>query len=134
MDFKNINLFQAMKHQMSWLNQRQKVLSANIANADTPKYRPSDVKPLDFKQILRNKVTKLEASTTSANHLIGRPDKRGPYKAREERKPYETAIAGNAVVIEEQVMKMNENAINHKLTNELYKKQLRMFKVALGKG
>ena len=42
--------------------------------------------------------------------------------------PYETAPDGNAVVIEEQMVKMNETVTDHNLMTQIYKKQMQMFK------
>jgi flagellar basal body rod protein FlgB len=38
-------LFDALKARMSWHHARQKVLAENVSNADTPGFRPMDVKP-----------------------------------------------------------------------------------------
>ena len=38
---------------MAWLSQRQEVLSQNIANADTPGFRPSDLAPMDMRGTLK---------------------------------------------------------------------------------
>ena len=37
-----------LQQRMTWLSQRQNVLSQNVANADTPGYAAHDLKPLDF--------------------------------------------------------------------------------------
>src|ERR1700722_5065264 len=41
-----------LKTRRTWLNQRQDVLSQNVANADTPGYAARDLKPVDFSDIL----------------------------------------------------------------------------------
>ena len=41
-------LFNAMQGKLDYLKQRQKVLSKNIANADTPGYKAQDIEPIDF--------------------------------------------------------------------------------------
>lgn len=51
--------------------QRQEIIAANIANADTPNYKARDV---DFKSAMQQvtqKATNGSLSTTSANHLNG---------------------------------------------------------------
>ncbi|MGB8601645.1 MAG: hypothetical protein WCD42_05555, partial [Rhizomicrobium sp.] len=53
MDMTDVPLFSMLKQRMGWLGQRQGVLSQNVANADTPKYTPSDLKPIDFEKELR---------------------------------------------------------------------------------
>ena len=39
----NLTLMQATIQKMRWNEVRQKVLSQNIANADTPGYKPQDI-------------------------------------------------------------------------------------------
>ena len=41
-------IFGMMSEKMSWLSQRQRVLSQNIANADTPDYKARDIAKLSF--------------------------------------------------------------------------------------
>ena len=44
MNLPDIPLFAMLRERMSWLNQRQGVLSQNVANADTPGYGARDLK------------------------------------------------------------------------------------------
>ena len=44
----------------------------------------------------------------------------------------ETSPNGNSVVLEEQMAKMGETGISHRLTTELYKKHLNMIRMAVG--
>ena len=132
MDFSKVSIFSAMKKQMGWLSQRQKVLSENIANADSPKYRSKDLKPINFEKAL-DESSRLKMQKTSGNHLMGTRDFEGDNKVLNERKPYETSPDGNSVVLEEQVMKVSKTQIDHRLTNDLYKKHLQLFKIAIGK-
>ena len=132
MDFSKVSIFTAMKKQMTWLSQRQKVLSENIANSDSPKYRAKDLKPINFEKAL-DESSRLKMRKTSGAHLIGTRDFQGDNKVLKERKPYETSPDGNSVVLEEQVMKVSKTQIDHRLTNDLYKKHLQLFKMAIGK-
>jgi flagellar basal-body rod protein FlgB len=44
----------------------------------------------------------------------------------------ETSPNGNSVVLEEQMAKLSETEISHRLTTNLYKKHLNMLKMAIG--
>lgn len=135
MELGKIPLFELVKKRLSWLGQRHEILSQNIANADTPKYRARDIKPFDFKEALRQETRPpLNMEMTVANHLPGIRKRATDFGSSEERKPYETSIDGNSVVLEEQMVKENETAAMHRLTTELYKKHLGLIKIALGKG
>lgn len=52
MDFSKIPLFQGLVQKMGWLAQRQQVLARNIANANTPGFKPKDIEKPDFSALL----------------------------------------------------------------------------------
>ncbi len=133
MDFSQIPLFAAMKRKVAWLTQRQEVLSQNVSNADTPGYRASDLTPFDFKSILRREPMQVNMTVTADNQLGGRRRRLRDFTEEQERKPYETAPAGNAVILEEQMMKVSDSQVKHRLATELYKKQLALFRIAISK-
>ena len=128
-----MTLFSAVKKRMNWLGERQKVLAQNIANSDTPGYEARDLKPLDFGRLIRREQNQVRMMVSSPAHLPGKRPPNSAYAVSETRKPYETAPAGNNVILEEQMMKINKTSVSHKLVNELYKKHLGMLRVALGK-
>ena len=133
MSFDTITLFTAVKKRLSWLTQRQEVLAQNIANSDTPQYRTRDLKPFDFRDIVRREGTQLNIEMSEPSHLPGKRKRIRDFSMFEERKPFETAPNGNSVIVEEQMAKINGSQINHKLTTNLYRKHLNMFRIALGK-
>ncbi|MCK5445027.1 MAG: flagellar basal body rod protein FlgB [Rhodospirillaceae bacterium] len=132
MDLDKLTLFGMMKGKMRWLNQRQEVLAQNIANADTPNYRPRDIKAFDFKDMVQAPQNRLNMNATTAGHLPGRVQRNGVADEVIGRS-YETSPDGNAVVLEEQMGKIGETQLGHRLITELYRKQISMFKTAIGK-
>ena len=50
MDLQDLPLLTQLRQRMTWLNQRQDVLSQNVANADTPRFVARDLKDLDFEK------------------------------------------------------------------------------------
>ena len=133
MDFGQIPLFAAMKRKVAWLTQRQEVLAQNIANADTPGYRASDLKGFDFKGILNREPMQVNMSVTADNQMGGRRRRLRDFTEVQDRTPYETAPAGNAVDLEEQMMKVSDSQVKHRLATELYKKQIHLLRIAIGK-
>ena len=116
---------------MSWLTQRQEILSQNIANADTPRYRTTDLKPFQFRDILRKEKIQLNMDVTSASHQPGRRKRIRDFSEQQVRQPFETAPNGNNVIIEEQLAKVNETQTKHRLVTKLYKKHLGMITMAV---
>ncbi|MGQ9365873.1 flagellar basal body rod protein FlgB [Azospirillum sp. A39] len=133
MDLNNLALYKLLTRKMDWLTQRQGTLSQNVANADTPDYRPNDLRPFSFRDALADS-RRLQASTTNATHLQGTVPAGGLAKEQRVRNPYETAPDGNAVVLEEQLMKVSQTAMDYQTMTNLYRKQIAMLKMALGRG
>ena len=50
MPISDMPIFSMLRTRMQWHQERQRVLAENVANADTPRFRPHDLKPLDFGQ------------------------------------------------------------------------------------
>jgi flagellar basal-body rod protein FlgB len=132
MDLGKMSLFATLKKRMDYINNRQEVLAENIANADTPKYVARDLRPFDFKDLMRRQEMHVSPVGTNAKHIGTAPARIRDYGA-ENPKPYESTINGNQVVLEEQMTKMSESQIDHELTTELYRKNMTLFKIALGK-
>ncbi|MHC8509173.1 MAG: flagellar basal body rod protein FlgB [Rhodospirillales bacterium] len=126
-------LFGAMKTRAAWTSERQEILSHNIANANTPKYRPRDLRAFSFPDILKRKQTQLNMVTTDEAHNGGKRKRIRDFDEVVERVPFETAPDGNSIIMEEQLTKMNETSISHRLTNSLYKKHLSLLKTAIGR-
>lgn len=132
MDFERIPLVALAKRNLAWLGQRQEVLAHNVANADTPGYTARDLKPLGFRSLVTQRPEPVNLTTTAPGHMAGQRRSARPMPAVEERRPFETAPDGNSVVLEEQMAKVSETAMAYRLANELYRKQLGMFRAALG--
>lgn len=134
MDLDKTTLFAGIKKRLAWLTQRQEVLAQNVANADSPGYRARDLKDFNFLRLVRQEARQVNMDTTRPEHLGGRRKRIRDFDEENIRKPYETAPAGNAVILEEQMMKLNETGVDHRLMTELYRKHLNLFKTAIGKG
>lgn len=131
----NIGIFQALSAKMDYLNHRQRVIAQNVANADTPGYTPVDLTPVDFGRILE-KVTSpgrahVSPDTTHKNHMPAAGEI-ADAKNREQRLTYEVAPAGNAVVMEEQMVKAAQNAMDYNLMTTIYQKNVQMMRMAIG--
>ena len=131
MDLHSIPLFKALTRHMSWLNQRQQVLAENIANATTPGYRPRDLPRPSFQTLVgRHASSRLEV--THQNHI--RPAGGGAASARSaERGPDQPTPSGNAVVLENELMKIAQTRMDHEVTANLYRKHLDMFRMVLAR-
>lgn len=134
MDLNKLTLFTMVKERMGWLSRRQEVLAQNVANSDTPNYKPNDLKAIDFKKVLQGQNNRIPLAVTSPMHVAGNRTASSPYGMQENRQPYETSPDGNAVVLEEQMAKIGETQLQYSMTAELYRKHISMIKIAIGKG
>ena len=134
MDLSKLTMFRLMGRKLDWLNHRQTVLAQNIANSDTPNYQPQRMRDFTFQDAMRDTRT-MAPRMTAVNHLPGTGRSEPVVMQREEsREPYETAPAGNAVVLEEQMMQVADTAMDYNLVTNLYRKHIGMIKTALGSG
>jgi flagellar basal-body rod protein FlgB len=122
-----------MTERMAWLGAREKVLAQNVANSDTPNYQPKDVVPEDFSGHLL-KLAAVEPERTNPMHLVGTIPPKDPVDSKKSKKTYETAPAGNSVVIEEQMMKLSQTQADYNEMVNLYRKHIDMLKTAIGRG
>jgi flagellar basal-body rod protein FlgB len=126
--------FFAMAHKtMGWLSRRQELLAQNIANANTPKFKPSDVAPLDFKNVLDAEPQPVRAVVTNPLH-ISPPVESVKFETVEEHRPEESKLDGNAVLLEEQTKKLGDVKELHSLATTLLAANTAMFKTAIGNG
>ena len=133
MDLGKLTLFKLVGAKMSYLGERQKVLAQNIANADTPSYRPSDLKAMDFQAVLRGDQ-RVKMAATHRVHLAGTGrDNRFDVEKAAFGKSYETAPNGNSVVLEEQMLKTADVQASYMLAANLYQKNLGMLRTAIGR-
>ena len=135
MTTQNLTLFKALSAKMDYLSQRQRIISQNVSNADTPNYRPQDLRPVDFGRVLKN-VTKGGGVSMEATNPAHMPftDDVPTARAGTQKETYEVAPAGNAVIMEEQLIKAGETVMDYNLMTSLYQKQVRMIQTALGRG
>ncbi len=133
MDFNRIPMFGLMKKRLGWFAQRQEVLAQNISNSDTPGYQARDLKPFRFRELIRRQGMQLNMSTPHPDHAPGLRKRVRDFSLETNQRPFETSPSGNSVILEEQMSKLNENMLGHKMTTQLYKKHLSMIRIAIGK-
>jgi len=135
MTTQNLGLFQALNAKMNYLDQRQKVLAQNIANANTPDYRPKDLTKVDFGTVLKGVTSEnnLRPETTNPTHMPAPNDIASP-DSRKMKKTYDVTPTGNAVVMEEQMVNSSQTITDFNLMTSLYQKNVNMIRISLGVG
>ena len=129
MDPTDIGLFNLAEKRLAWTAQRQGVLAANIANANTPGFQARDI--ASFDKVLSG-YSPIQPVMTRAGHMEGTlptglaPLTRGSPTAR--------ALDGNSVTLDEQLTKVADTETTQSLVTTVWKKYTLLFNIALGKG
>lgn len=129
---KDIPVFQALHKRMDWLSARQTVLAENVANADTPGYRARDLKELSFRELMSGKKSMMNTARTHSGHIEGRPSS-SAYADDSNDAANESTPSDNAVVLEEQTLKVSDTRMEYDLATSLYRKHMSMIRTALGR-
>lgn len=125
------NLMQALKTRMQWHQSRQKVLAENVANADSPGFKPSDLKQPAIAATSAT-ASGVSPTLTSAGHMSFAGLNGGFDGSKAQR--FETTPNGNAVNLEDEMLKVAQNQSDFQLAASLYSKGLGLMKIAIGKG
>ncbi len=125
-------LFDLIGRKLDVTDARHRVITRNIANADTPGFVPKDVVAPDFRRLMADRgVQPVHLARTAPSHLAGTA---AVPAARTEETPAELKPSGNAVSLELEAGKLRSNAGEHKRATMLYGKYLDMMRKALGAG
>ncbi|MCA0201569.1 MAG: flagellar basal body rod protein FlgB [Proteobacteria bacterium] len=132
MDLNNLKLFKMALTRMDWAAQRQKVLAQNISNADTPHYRPHDLKQVNFKDVLRGQMEpRVGVSRTDSRHLKGTIPEQEPFRENAIRKTFEESPDGNQVIVEEQMQKVSDTRSDYNTAVQLMQTHMKMLRIAV---
>lgn len=135
MSVSDLGLVRAIREKLKFHEVRQKVLAENVANASTPKYVGQDLKAPDFFRMAAEgrKDPNVLPSRTDPGHIPGRPiSNRGPFN-QVKAAGYEVTPDGNAVTLEEQMMKVSQNQMDYQVAASLYQRSLGLIKTAVGR-
>lgn len=101
-----------LEHYLDLLSTRQKLVSANIANIDTPGYKTRDI---NFSAELQNAMAGQTPSTIQPSGLATKND-------------------GNNVSLDREARLLSENAIRFNFASQIIRAQHRMMKSAIQEG
>ena len=130
MAISELPLFAMLRSRMHWSQERQRVLAENVANSDTPNYRPRDLAPLKF-DTSAPVTAGLQLARTEPTHLTPTGDTASQFAM----KPtgYDVRPAGNAVNLEDEMIKVAANQMDFQQVATLYARSLSLLKAAVGR-
>jgi flagellar basal-body rod protein FlgB len=135
MSISDLPVLSALRTKMQWHQERQRVLSENVSNSDTPNFKPRDlIEPkFDATGASAGSVGSLAMMRTTASH-IAPAGGGGQSFDQNGRAGFQTRPAGNAVSLEDEMMKVSANQMDYAAVTSLYSKSLHLLKTAIGKG
>jgi flagellar basal-body rod protein FlgB len=134
MSISDLPVLSALRTKMQWHQVRQRVLSENVSNSDTPNFKPRDlVEPkFDASGAEKGSMGQLAMMRTASSHMTA-SDSVGKSFDVNGKVGFETRPAGNAVSLEEEMMKVSANQMDYAAVTSLYSKSLSLLKTAIGK-
>jgi flagellar basal-body rod protein FlgB len=127
----DLPLFAMLRTRMQWHQERQRLLAENVANADMPNFRPRDLTPLQMDRALP-RVASVMLERTEPGHMAA-SDRGSSRFAMSRFGGYEVRPAGNAVNLEDEMIKVAANQMDYQAATTLYTRSLGLIKAAIGK-
>jgi flagellar basal-body rod protein FlgB len=133
MSINDLPVLSALRTKMQWHQERQRVLAENISNSDTPNFKPRDLVEPKFNSsgASAGPMGSLAMMRTSASHIA--PSGGASSFAQNNKTGYETRPAGNAVNLEDEMLKVSANQMDYAAATSLYSRSLGLLKTAIGK-
>jgi len=131
----DIPILSMLRTRLEWAQDRQRVLAENVANSDTPKYRARDLAQPKFEdptQITTAAVSTVSLTRTESGHIAGAGVSGSAFRI-ESKGNYEVRPTGNAVSLEDEMMKVAANQMDFQAATAVYTRSLNLLKIALGK-
>jgi flagellar basal-body rod protein FlgB len=136
MSINDLPVLSALRTKMQWHQERQRVLAENVANSDTPNFKPRDLVEPKLNSAgaagAGGSMGSLAMMRTSSDHIAASSG--GPETFQQNGKVgFETRPAGNAVNLEDEMLKVSANQMDYAAVTSLYSKSLHLLKTAIGK-
>jgi len=129
--------FDILEKSLHYRKIRQDMIASNIANADTPYYRPKDIR---FEEALQEEVNKkfsvprppkLKLAQTESGHLPGFDDSENARAVVFYRDGHLARNDGNSVDLDVETTEMAKNNIAYNATIQALRKDIDIFKAVI---
>ena len=135
MAINDLPILSTLRTKMQWHQERQRVLAENISNANTPNFKPRDLVEPKFDNkgsSVGGGFGSLAMLRTSGSH-IGVSGAGQSFNGDGGKSGFLTKPAGNAVNLEDQMLKVSANQMDYAAATSLYSRSLGLLKTAIGK-
>lgn len=125
----DLPILSMLRTRMQWHQERQRLLSENVANSDMPKFQPRDLKEPKFDAA---PTAALGLTRTDTGHFAMSGGTATQFEV-DSRGGTEVRPGGNAVNLEDEMLKVATNQMDYQAATALYTRSLGLIKIALGK-
>lgn len=132
MGMMDLPIFSALTDRMKWHQERQGLLAENIANAETPGYQGRDLKQFNFASQMGSSASLTAVATQPMHISIGGGPGGAPFGAQQAH-GFEVTPEGNAVSLEDEMMKVTTNMTDYQAATSVYEKSMKILKTAMGR-
>jgi flagellar basal-body rod protein FlgB len=127
----DLPLFSMLRARMQWHQERQRLLSENVANADTPNFRPRDLTPLQFDRATPA-LTVIGLDRTTPGHFASLEASSSQFQ-NSRLGGFQVRTGGGGVNLEDEMIKVAANQMDYQAATTLYMRSMGLIKTALGK-
>ena len=131
MPISDIPIFSMLRTKLQWHQERQRLLAENVANAETPEFKPSDLAPPTF-EAPASGVAPVTLVRTSPAHLAGADGGARDF-ALLAAHDFEVVPTGNGVSLEDEMMKVAGNQMDFQAATAIYTRGLGLIRTAIGR-
>jgi flagellar basal-body rod protein FlgB len=121
-----VYLFQLATQRTQWLSARQSLIANNVANANTPNFKATDMQP--FASVLD--TAKISMATTDPGHMSPSAIDYSPSRP-EESDAANATLSGNSVNLEDEMIKLGDVSRDYSAATGIKKTFHQMMMAAL---
>jgi flagellar basal-body rod protein FlgB len=133
MDITAIPLFSMLKSRLGYINAREKLISENVANADTSGYAPKDLQPFDVAKALEGdgpQTGVVRPEMTEAGHLQPKDLQSQIQWKVVDTEDSQGTLSGNKVTLEDEMAKMTNARMDYEAAVGFYQKAMSLVQLA----
>jgi flagellar basal-body rod protein FlgB len=133
MDITGIPLFSMLKSRLSYINAREKLISQNVANADTSNFTPKDLQSFDVAKALDGNGPQtgvVRAETTDPGHLQPKNLQSQIQWKVVDTEDSQATLSGNKVTLEDEMAKMTDARMDYDAAVGFYQKAMSLLQMA----
>ena len=124
-------IFEQMKMFMDYSTRKQKLITSNLANVETPGYKAKDI---SFDDVLRSETGDMgKLTVTDPGHLKGIPQLRR-IEAQDRESKDSLGPDGNNVDLEKEMTQMAQNVLKFTVVSRLFRQKLFMVRNSIKEG